>query len=123
MTAHEEVSAAERRWNETYLAKDVRGFEALLDDGFVHLSERGEFAKAAYLANLSSGEIEMRELATLDSRTRLFGDVAIVTGRVRMSAAFGGQDISGEDSYTRVWRRTETGWSAISQHANQVAVG
>jgi ketosteroid isomerase-like protein len=123
MTEHETITAAELRWNETYLAKDVRSFAALLDDSFVYLSERGEFAKAAYVANLSSGEIEMRDLATLDSRTRVFGDIAIVTGRVRMSASFRGQDISGEDAYTRIWRRTDSGWSALSQHASQVAAG
>ena len=120
MTEQDEIAAVELRWNERYLAKDVQGFAALLDDSFVYLSERGEFAKAAYVANLSSGEIEMRELCTLDSRTRLFGNIAIVTGRVRMSAAFRGEEISGEDAYTRIWRRTLGGWLALTQHASQV---
>jgi ketosteroid isomerase-like protein len=119
MAGEDALSALEARWNALYLAGDVDGFASLLDDSFRFLSEQGEFEKAAYVSNLASGAIEMRELETVESRTRVFGDVAIVTGRVRMSATFQGRDISGTDRYTRVWRRDGAGWLAISQHANR----
>jgi ketosteroid isomerase-like protein len=102
MAGEDALSALEARWNALYLAGDVDGFASLLDDSFRFLSEQGEFEKAAYVSNLASGAIEMRELETVESRTRVFGDVAIVTGRVRMSATFQGRDISGTDRYTRV---------------------
>lgn len=91
----------------------------MIDDDFRYLSEQGEFGKKEYIENLLSGAIEMRELTTIDSETRYFGDVVIVTGRVRMSASFRGDDISGIDRYTRVWQRSVEGWRALSQHANR----
>lgn len=114
-----DLASSEAQWNVLYMERDVAGFAALLDDAFLYLSEQGEFDKTAYVANLASGVIEMRELVTLDSRARTFGEVTIVTGRVRLSATFQGNDISGTDRYTRVWRSTANGWRALSQHANR----
>jgi ketosteroid isomerase-like protein len=122
MTIEDETMEAERRWNATYLAGDVKGFAELVSEGFLYLSERGVFGREEYIANLASGVIEMRDLKTLDSTVRSYGDVAIVTGEARLDASFRDQDISGTDRYTRVWRRELDGAvRAISQHANAVA--
>lgn len=118
-----DVRDAEQRWNSTYLAGDVEEFAKLVDNSFIYLSERGEFGREEYLSNLASGVIAMRNLTTIKSQIRVFGDVAIVTGEVRMEATFHGADISGTDRYTRVWHRQANGLvNAISQHANVVAL-
>jgi ketosteroid isomerase-like protein len=122
MTIEDQTMEAERRWNATYLAGDVDGFAELVSESFLYLSERGVFGREEYIANLSSGVIEMRDLKTLASTTRSFGDVVIVTGEARLDASFRGQDISGTDRYTRVWQREADGaMRAISLHANAVA--
>lgn len=124
MTIDDEVQDAERRWNATYLAGDAPAFSGLVSESFLYLSERGVFGREEYVANLASGVIEMRALTTLSSQARVFGEVVIVTGEARLEASFRGEDISGTDRYTRVWRREADGvMRAVSQHANSVAAG
>lgn len=92
---NEDLAVSEARWNEMYIKQDVAGFSALLDDDFRYLSEQGEFDKNAYVENLMSGAIDMRELTTISNQTRIFDDVAIVTGRVRCLRLFGARISAG----------------------------
>ncbi len=75
------------------MAGDVDGFGALLGDHFVYLSERDQFDRRAYPANVAAGIVEVREFETGRSSSRIVGEVAIVTGEVRMTATFQGKGI------------------------------
>jgi ketosteroid isomerase-like protein len=80
------------------------------------------FGRDEYVAKLASGVIQMRDMRTLASTVRVYGDVVIVTGEARLDASLHGQDISGTDRYTRVLRREPDGvLRAVSQHGNAVA--
>ena len=112
------IVAAERAWNNHYLAGEVEQFATLLHGDFRYVSERGTFDRQHYLSNLKSGEIEMQGLKTIHSDTRIYGDIAIVTGVVSMQAKFQGKDISGDDDYTRVWQLQDGRPIALTQHAS-----
>jgi ketosteroid isomerase-like protein len=119
--AQDDVLAAEQRWNEVYLAGDADAFADLLLDDFVYTSERGVFNKTTYVANLATGVIDMRGLTASERTVRLHASTAVVTGTAHLDASLDGQDISGDDRYTRVWIHDGTHWRALAQHANQVA--
>jgi len=114
----EQLRDLDAQWNKTYLAGDIERFAALLDQDFVYSSERGVFRKDEYISNLASGVIEMRQLENIQSEILLHGDVAVSIGIVLMEASFRGQDISGEDRFTRIWMNKGSSWKAIAQHAN-----
>ncbi len=120
-TARDDVLAAERRWNEIYLAGDVDAFADLLLDDFVYTSERGVFDKTTYVSNLATGVIDMRGLTASEQTVRLHAGTAVVTGTAHLNASLDGQDISGDDRYTRVWLHDGTHWRALAQHASQLA--
>jgi len=116
----EQLRELEAEWNRTYLAGDVKGFAALLDENFVYSSERGVFRKDAYVSNLASGVIEMRRLENIHSEILLHDNVAVSI--VLMEASFQGEDISGRDRFTRIWMNRNSVWRAIAQHANVEAI-
>jgi ketosteroid isomerase-like protein len=105
-------------WIEAYLATDTDRFAALLHEEFVYSSERGVFRKDEHVANLGSGEIEMRGLENEDVEVIDHGPIAISIGVSRLDASFHGEDISGRDRSTRVWKREESKWTAVALHAN-----
>lgn len=115
----EQIQALEDRWLEVYLAGDVDGFADLLDDDFVYSSERGVFHKTQYVANLASGTIKMDSLKNTEIHSYLHGDTCVSIGVVSMQATFQGKDISGNDRFTRVWRKKGDTYKAIALHANQ----
>lgn len=115
----EEIQTLEDRWLAVYLAGDVDGFADLLDDDFVYSSERGVFHKAEYVANLASGKIAMSSLENTEIHSYRHGDTCVSIGVVAMQATFDGQDISGNDRFTRVWQKRGDTHKAIALHANQ----
>jgi ketosteroid isomerase-like protein len=47
--------------------------------------------------------------------------LAVSYGVASLQASFRGQDISGDDRFTRVWRRDGKGkWKAVALHANSL---
>ena len=119
-TSAERIRELESEWIEAYLATDTDRFAALLHEEFVYSSERGVFRKDEYVANLGSGEIEMRGLENEDVDVIDHGEIAISTGISRLDASFRGEDISGRDRFTRVWKRDESEWKAVALHANAI---
>ena len=119
-TSAERIRELESEWIEAYLATDTDRFAALLHEEFVYSSERGVFRKDEYVANLGSGEIEMRGLENEDVDVIDHGEITISTGISRLDAGFRGEDISDRDRFTRVWKRDESEWKAVALHANAI---
>ena len=119
-TSAERIRELESEWIEAYLATDTDRFAALLHEEFVYSSERGVFRKDEYVANLGSGEIEMRGLENEDVDVIDHGEIAISTGISRLDAGFRGEDISDRDRFTRGWKRDESEWKAVALHANAI---
>jgi hypothetical protein len=67
------VRAREQEWIDVYLRADADAFAALLADDFVYTSERGVFDKAAYVGNLRTGEIAMRDFRVGERAVRVYG--------------------------------------------------
>ena len=119
------VRAREQEWIDVYLRADADAFAALLADDFVYTSERGVFDKAAYVGNLRTGEIAMRDFRVGERAVRVYGGTAVATGVATLDAAFRGRDISGAERFTRVWVRDAEGggsaaWRAVALHASAV---
>lgn len=116
----EEVRNLEAQWIRNYLSVEVDSFASLLDEEFVYSSERGVFRKDQYVANLASGEIEISVFENEEVQIVDHGKTAISYGISVLEAEFQGQDISGRDRFTRIWRNTSSGWKAVALHANVI---
>jgi ketosteroid isomerase-like protein len=124
---HLEVSHAnlirdiDRLEDERYGAMRLRDFAALdrlLHEGllFVHSSGFTD-TKSSYLAGLRDGRFEYLHLQREDQLTRVYGPVALVFNRVRMSALIRGIPMETDSRDLGVWLRTEDAWRLIAHQS------
>jgi hypothetical protein len=104
----------------------VRGDTAFLDqntaDDYTLTTFRGTLmTKAQLLANFKSGEIKLQSQDLDDLQVRVYGDTAVLTGRVTQKGQFLGQDSSGQYRFTRVYVKRNGRWQAAAFQSTRIA--
>jgi ketosteroid isomerase-like protein len=61
----------------------------------------------------------MKAFHTSEAKALVHGDVAVVTGRVRIEGEAGGEPYDSEVRFTDVLARIDGRWRAIAAHASQ----
>ncbi len=117
-----QIRQAEERLRLAMLHSDVPTLDELLSPDLIFTMHTGQVVgKQDDLATHQSGVLTFREIAYSDQRLRLHGDVAIVSVRVHISAAFAGVNAEGDYRFTRIWAPSATGaWQVIAGHASEI---
>jgi ketosteroid isomerase-like protein len=103
----------ENEWGSIVERRDAEAARAFLADDFVLSSTGGvgpNVPKEEWLAALE--EIETRALVPRDVDARVFGDVAVVSARLRWDATLRDQDLTGDYAVTDVFTRHGERWLA-----------
>ena len=110
MTEFEEL---EKEWARIVEARDADAARDFLADDFVLSSTGGvgpNVPKDDWLAALH--EIDTRSLVPRDVDARVFGDVAVVSARLRWDATLRDQELTGDYAVTDVFTRGDGRWLA-----------
>jgi ketosteroid isomerase-like protein len=108
-----EAEALENQWAGIVERRDAEAAGAFLADDFVLTSTGGvgpHVPKQEWLEAL--GEIDTRSLECRDVDARVFGDVAVVSARLRWDASLRDQDLTGDYAVTDVFTRGDGRWLA-----------
>ena len=108
-----DFAGLENEWASIVERRDAEAARAFLADDFVLSSTGGvgpSVPKDEWLAALD--EIETRSLACRDVDARVFGDVAVVSARLRWDATLRDQDLTGDYAVTDVFTRHGGRWLA-----------
>lgn len=101
---------------------DARWFEQNLADDFVLVTVNGTVkTKRDVLRDLSSPGFSMEPYEPTEVQVRVYGDTAIVTGRVYQVFARGGMHYEVDARYTDVYARRKGRWWLVTAHASPVA--
>jgi ketosteroid isomerase-like protein len=103
----------ENEWAKIVERRDTEAARAFLADDFVLSSTGGvgpNVPKDEWLAALD--EIETRSLVPRDVDARVFGDIAVVSARLRWDATLRDQDLTGDYAVTDVFTRDGGRWRA-----------
>jgi ketosteroid isomerase-like protein len=109
----DEFAALEGEWASIVERRDADAAREFLADDFVLTSTGGigpSVPKADWLEALD--EIDTRSLVPRDVDARVFGDVAVVSARLRWDASLRDQDLTGDYAVTDVFTRTDGRWLA-----------
>ena len=109
----DEFAALEHEWAAIVERRNAEAARAFLADDFVLSSTGGvgpSVPKDEWLEALD--EIETRSLAPRDVDARVFGDVAVVSARLRWDATLRDQDLTGDYAVTDVFTRAGGRWLA-----------
>lgn len=101
---------------------DYNEFATLLDDNYMSVDFDGKtHTKEQRVAEWKAQKFKASSVAVRDHKVRTFGDTAIATGIASVKAIYNGKDISGEYSFTQVFRdKSGTRLSAATKTENLV---
>lgn len=124
-TRESDVRALEKLetvWNEAHEHGNPNALEALwADDLEVVVPRMPVMTKAEALSFARSGRMKFLHYTTSNIRIRVYGDAAVVTGRLQRTRVLNGQEISDDWRFTKVYVRESPGWRVVSFHASEAA--
>ena len=120
-----ELLKLEDEWSQASLKRDAAALQRFYADEYVFIDEDGVVTnRVNELKNLTSGEFRLESYKFDEMRVRLYGDVAIVTGRNTIKGRWQdiNRDISGPYRFTDVFVRRDGRWQCVSSQSSRVAL-
>jgi len=121
-TPEAELLHLESVWNEAHLHGDAEALDRLWADDLVVIVPRMDpLTKAAALAFMRSGRFTFERYETSDTAVRVYGDVALVHGRLKRARRMKDRLLEDDWRFTKAYVRREGQWKVVSFHASETA--
>ncbi|HSB27152.1 MAG TPA: nuclear transport factor 2 family protein [Pyrinomonadaceae bacterium] len=116
-----EVLSVERKFFGA-LTLNPKSLDQLLADDclMIDVLSGSEVPKSALLDVLKAGDLRFEHVEPRDSRVRIYGDTAIVTGSTRMRGRFHNDQFAVSSRYTHVYVKTLDEWQMVSAQGTQI---
>ena len=117
--ADQELKRLENEWLNSYLRGDKQTFDRIVADDFTRTDESGKFATKAEertLIQVPSASVSA-SLTNEDMQVRVYGNAAIVTGRI-VSKVQG--TLSFQSRFTDTFIKREGRWKVVARHYSRV---
>jgi ketosteroid isomerase-like protein len=112
----------ETEWNNAQLKGDAERLKQLwADELVVTVQEMPVMDKAQSLRIVQSGRVKFKRYETSDLKINVFGDSAVVTGRLIRVRERQGKDIEDNWRFTKVYVRRDGNWQVVAWHGSQAA--
>jgi ketosteroid isomerase-like protein len=109
--------AIEDRFNEAMVSNDVQRIaQCISDDWTLVTPEKGPITREAILQVIASGMLVHDSMTKQVVRARVYGDMAVVTGRGGNTGTFRGEPISADEWITDVYRLAQGQWRCVLTH-------
>jgi len=103
------------------IAGDWATVDALLaDEFFYNQGGGGSVTKAVFLDYMKVGDAKVKKAVREDTKIRLYGDVAVVTGVAHVDVTLKGEDKALHSRYLHVWARKDRGWQLVARQATYI---
>jgi ketosteroid isomerase-like protein len=116
------VRNLERLYAEAVTRQDVATLDRILADDFIATSSRGEVRNKSHeIDDIKPNPDYALEAFKLDDlNVRIFGEMAIITGRSTLKAGYKGQSSPSLFRYTRVYAKRKGRWQVVSQQLTRL---
>lgn len=103
----------------------VKGDMALLDretsDDYTLINMNGQVSdKAQMIGGFKSGQSKLTVNEISDMKVRVYGDTAVVTGKVTVNGMMGGKDATGQAMFTRVYVKKGGHWESVALQQTRI---
>ena len=103
------------------VAQDRAAIEANMADDFRQIDGDGDVEdKASFLEGILSPRLVIHPYAVEDFDVRLYGDVALLSGRTRMTGAYDGKPWSSHYRYVDVYVRRNGRWQVANVQISRI---
>jgi ketosteroid isomerase-like protein len=114
----DDVAALTRQadaWDQAIVRKDAAAIAANMADDFRQIGGSGEIeTKASFVADLVDPALRIDPYTVEDFDVRLDGDVALLSGRTRMTGSYQGKPFASHYRYIDVYVRRGGAWKIVS---------
>jgi ketosteroid isomerase-like protein len=101
---------------------DWAKLEKETSDDYTLINMNGQMTnKAQMIEGFKSGQNKLTVDDISDMTVRVYGDVAIVTGKADVKGTMGGKDATGQAMFTRVYVKAGGHWQAVALQQTRVA--
>jgi len=117
--AEKELKGLENEWLNSYLRGDKETFDRIVADDFTRTDESGKFAtKAEEKALVQAAPTSVNaSLTNEDVQVRVYGDAAIVTGRI-VSKVQG--SLNFQSRFTDTFLKRHGRWQVVARHYSRI---
>jgi ketosteroid isomerase-like protein len=117
-----ELERLETVWNQAHEHGDSDALDSLwADDLEVAVPKMPVMRKAEVLSFARSGRMKFLHYATSEVSVRVYGDAAVVTGRLERTRTLNGKEVSDDWRFTKTYVRETGKWRVVSFHASEAA--
>ena len=110
-----EILALEDKRFGAMIARDFKALDAMLHGDLLYTHSSGVTdTKASWLDSLKSRKVKYKSVQCSERKVRVFGDVALVTGRAAIEADINGQAKSLRLLFLNAWTKTAQGWKFVA---------
>ena len=111
----------ENDWNDAMVKRDMATLNRVIADDWTLIDFDGIIVtKTEYLANLKSGDDVFTSAVGDQWKVRVYGDAAVVLGRLTAKEQFKGKDESWQGRYTDTWIKKAGRWQCVATAGSKI---
>jgi len=116
------LTAQADAWDKAIVRKDRRAIEANMADDFRQIDGAGNVeTKASFVADIVSPDLSIDPYTVEDFDVRLYGDVALLCGRTRMTGTYQGKPFTSHYRYIDIYVKRDGAWKIVSVQISRIA--
>lgn len=120
-TPEQELLDLMQDWMNAEVKGDMTFLDRFIADDWLVTDPVGAvWTKAQFLEGRKSGEGVVQSFALDDMKARIYGDAAVVNGRMTAKQTFQGNDISGQYQCTDVFIKNAGRWQCVATHLSRI---
>jgi len=102
--------------------RDAAALEDFWTDDYTFINPHGALlTKKQRLENLKSGHTQVEPVANEDQDVRVYGDTAVITGRLTLKGKYSGKEASGQYRSINVWVNQGGRWRLVANQLTPIA--
>lgn len=111
-----------REYTEALRERDLAALDNIWAEGYTFTNGRGEFlTKKDRMKNIKTGATQFDSIRREGEEIHVFGNTAVVTGRVVLKAIYSGKESSGPYRFMNVWVKTQGCWEMVANQLTPIA--
>jgi ketosteroid isomerase-like protein len=116
-----DLSAQADRWDKAIVRKDRAAVEANMAQEFRQIGGQGNTeTRDSFVEGLMAPELEIDPYTVEEFQVRLYGDVALLSGRTKMTGRYQGKPFQSHYRYIDIYVRSARGWKIVSVQISKI---
>lgn len=116
-----QLTAQADAWDKAIVRKDRAAIEANMADDFRQIDSAGNVeTKASFVDGLMSDKLEIDPYTVEEFDVRLYGDVALLSGRTNMTGRYEGEPFTSHYRYIDIYARKDAAWKIVSVQITKI---